>query len=124
MSSHLCCKAVSTGSSRGAARARIAGGGPHPPSPARRWLERTGWVVPAGVLAVLPKCPLCVAAYFMIASGVGISMSTASYLRLALVMLCVVSLACFAATLVRRALGATAHSVRSSPGVAPMSTPA
>ncbi len=59
----------------------------------RRFLDVAGWVVPGGVLALLPKCPLCLAVYFAIVSGIGISVSTATYLRIGMIMLCVGTLA-------------------------------
>jgi hypothetical protein len=44
-----------------------------------------GAMIPSALLAVLPKCPACLAAYISLASGVGISMSAAARLRTMLV---------------------------------------
>jgi hypothetical protein len=93
---HACCAGVSSGSSRGCAKpgARIASRGPRPL--ARRCREVAGWIVPGGILALLPKCPACLAAYCAIGGGIGISVSTAIYVRVGLVTLCVASLSYFA----------------------------
>ena len=69
---------------------------------ARRCGDVAGWVLPASALALMPKCPACVAAYFAIATGFGISMSAAAYLRTGAIAACVATLLYLAARIVRR----------------------
>lgn len=64
-----------------------------PASRVRRGGELAGWLLPSVTLALLPKCPACVAAYIALATGIGISLPTATCLRATLVMLCIASLA-------------------------------
>jgi hypothetical protein len=71
-----------------------------------RTVEFIGWLVPSVVLALIPKCPVCFAAYIGLWTGMGLSLSVATYLRVSLM---VVSIALilflavrFARTLIRK----------------------
>jgi hypothetical protein len=66
------------------------------PQVARRGAALAAWIVPSILLAFFPKCPACLAAYVAMATGVGLSVSTAGYLRTALFLACVASLATLA----------------------------
>ena len=63
-----------------------------PASRLRRGRGAAGWIVPGAALALLPKCPACVAAYLAFASGVTLSAPAASVLRTSVIVLCAVSL--------------------------------
>ena len=82
MSAHSCCQI----------KARAGDDVRRPASRLRHGGEIAGWIIPSATLALLPKCPACVAAYVALATGIGISLPTATYLRTILVVLCVASL--------------------------------
>jgi hypothetical protein len=69
---------------------------------ARRCRGVAGWVVPASVLALMPKCPMCVAAYVAMGTGFGMSVSAASYLRTSMLALSAIGLVYLAAKTARR----------------------
>jgi hypothetical protein len=74
----------------------------------RAWARRIRvvgeWLVPSIGLALMPKCPVCLAAYVALGTGIGISIATATYLRLALIGACVLSLSYVAWKQARRLL--------------------
>jgi len=75
------------------------------PSQRPRFLAAAGYVVPAAVMALLPKCPACIVAYLAVGAGIGVTMSTAATLRTMLLILCVASLVFITARRVRRRAG-------------------
>lgn len=54
----------------------------------RRGISAWGWLLPGGLLVLMPKCPVCLAAYVALFTGVGISIPAASGLRLGLMIAC------------------------------------
>ena len=62
------------------------------PTPVRRVRELFAWVLPSAILVFVPKCPACLAAHLTLWTGLGLSFSTATYVRSALLFLCVASL--------------------------------
>ena len=63
-----------------------------PPTWVRRVREIVAWVLPSAILVLVPKCPACLAAHVMLWTGLGLSLSTATYLRWVLLFLCVAAL--------------------------------
>jgi hypothetical protein len=85
-------------------------------SVAGRGLEAVGWAVPSVVLALLPKCPLCLAAYVTLGTGVGLSVTAAGYLRLFLIVACVGAITFLAARRAQRVVGAVFSKLDRRPG--------
>ena len=59
-------------------------------------------VAPAAALVLMPKCPACIGAYLALATGVGVSVSTASYLKTGAIVVCVGWLGLVGVGVVRR----------------------
>ncbi len=74
-----------------------------PTSWPRRIAKVIQWAIPITTLALVPKCPMCVAAYVVLFTGIGLSLSAAAAMRWALIALSVAALACLVLRALRRA---------------------
>jgi hypothetical protein len=63
----------------------LAGREPRPL--ARRLSKATASILPAALLMLMPKCPLCLAAWLTIATGVSFSATGAAWLRWSITLL-------------------------------------
>jgi hypothetical protein len=98
------------------------GDGVSPAPPPARSRARRGligfvqWMIPVTVLALVPKCPACVAAYVLLFTGVGLSLAVAAAMRWALIAVSIGMIAYLIFQVVRHAV-ARASIDRSAPGV-------
>lgn len=70
-----------------------AGDSRRPISLLRRGWRSIQWLFPAGLLILMPKCPMCVAAYFALFTGIGITVSAARWVQIVTIVLCWIALA-------------------------------
>jgi len=101
---------VNTTCCQGAAAAKGKNAGS--PGMASRLVGLAEWLIPSTILALMPKCPACVAAYVALATGIGILMPTATFIRYAMGVACVASLAFLLNRSIRRALLRVAPTIR------------
>src|SRR5260370_37546088 len=69
---------------------------------ARRWARAAASTLPGAVLVLLPRCPLCLAAWLTAVAGVGISAAAAAHVRGLIVVFWVPAAALAAAQIIRR----------------------
>jgi hypothetical protein len=75
-------------------------------------------ILPGAVLVLLPKCPMCLAAWLTVVTGVGFSAASAAWVRGMLVIFWVAAVALAAAQIVRRrAFRRAAPVLSKAPGV-------
>ena len=77
------------------------GAGERPTGVRRAW-RGAQWVFPTALMVLMPKCPMCVAGYLVLFTGVGMSVSTAGWIRIGVLGLCSIALAYLALTRVFR----------------------
>lgn len=71
--------------------------------PAGRMRKVAAWLVPGTVLALMPKCPMCLAAYVALGTGFTMSYASAHLLMCSLTVLCISALIlCAARRLLRQ----------------------
>jgi hypothetical protein len=69
-----------------------ADGKVHPPRVARRGFDWVKCSLPTLILALLPKCPACFAAYVALGTGISLSVAAAAIFRTLLIGVCVATL--------------------------------
>jgi len=78
--------------------------------PAQRLSRAAASLLPGALLVLLPKCPMCLAAWLAIATGIGFTATGAAWLRGTLAVLSVTAVAIAAASIPRRRSKWPAHS--------------
>lgn len=69
---------------------------------ARRRAGAAASILPGALLVLLPKCPLCLAAWLTVVTGVGVSATAAAHVRGLIVVVWVVAAALAAVQIIRR----------------------
>jgi hypothetical protein len=74
----------------------------------RRAKATAEWAAPALILLLLPKCPMCVAAYVVLFTGLGLSLQAAAWLRGAILVACIAAITVLAMRLLYRKVAMSA----------------
>uniref|UniRef100_Q01N71 Uncharacterized protein n=1 Tax=Solibacter usitatus (strain Ellin6076) TaxID=234267 RepID=Q01N71_SOLUE len=72
---------------------------------ARRCVSAAASVLPGAALVLLPKCPLCVAAWLTVITGIGVPVAAAGHVRELIVVCWVATASLAAAQIIRRRAG-------------------
>jgi len=78
--------------------------GPASRGPARRFSKAAASILPGALLVLLPKCPLCLAAWLTVATGAGFSAAGVSLARGILVLFWIIAMALAFVPIIRRRL--------------------
>jgi hypothetical protein len=85
---------------------------PQPQGILTRWARRIAtlaeWAVPIFTLALIPKCPACVAGYVLLFTGIGLSFQAATAMRWTLIAFSIAALTYLLLRVARRAMMQTA----------------
>lgn len=71
----------------------------------QRARNAASWILPSVILAAMPKCPVCVAAYVALFTGCGVSLAAAGAVRWLVMIACIVSLAYLTVKVLRGVIG-------------------
>lgn len=66
-------------------------------APAAAVKNSVGWILPGVMLVLMPKCPLCLAAWISLLFGIGLSASAAKVMHVSLIICCGLFAALFTA---------------------------
>lgn len=88
MTAHSCCVRTISGPANSNSKMKARANSPRLHLLKRRFRNFCEWIVPSVLLVLVPKCPMCIAAYIALGTGIGVSVTTATYLRMALIILC------------------------------------
>ena len=77
MNEHSCCKGRLTSSRPDGPRSSV-----------RRVTKITSFLLSSVTLILMPKCPICVAAYATLLTGISVSTGVAGHLRMGLIVAC------------------------------------
>ena len=75
-------------------------------------LDSHPWSLPALILVLLPKCPACLAAYIALGTGVSLSVATSSYLRMSLIVVCIMAIILNVLLLFRSGINCSANGAK------------